>query len=58
LSGFSASIAATRCWVSFDQAVEDMPARHEQLFGYAMRDRVIEITEVRVIALGEDNASA
>ena len=42
----------------FDQAVEDMHARHEQLFGYAMRDRVIEITEVRVIALGEGNVSA
>ena len=42
---------------SFDQALEDMHARHEQLFGYAMRDRVIEITEVRVIALGEGNVS-
>ncbi len=42
---------------SFDQALEDMHARHEQLFGYAMRDRVIEITEVRAIALGEGNVS-
>src|SRR5262249_44096846 len=36
---------------TFDRAVEDMHRRHEELFGYAMRDRVIEITEVRVVAL-------
>ncbi len=38
---------------TFDRALEDMHRRHEELFGYAMRDRVIEITEVRVVALRE-----
>jgi 5-oxoprolinase (ATP-hydrolysing) len=43
---------------TFGRALEDMHRRHEELFGYAMRDRVIEITEVRVVALGEETVSA
>jgi 5-oxoprolinase (ATP-hydrolysing) len=43
---------------TFERAVEDMHRRHEELFGYAMRDRVIEITEVRVVALSAETASA
>ena len=35
-----------------------MHRRHEELFGYAMRDRVIEITEVRVVALSAETAAA
>ncbi|MEE8171740.1 MAG: hydantoinase/oxoprolinase family protein, partial [Alphaproteobacteria bacterium] len=42
----------------FDQAVEDLHKRHEELYGYAMRDKVVEITEVRIIALGEEAAQA
>ena len=44
--------------VTFDRAVEDMHKRHEELYGYSMRDRVIEVTEVRVVALGEEAVSA
>jgi N-methylhydantoinase A/oxoprolinase/acetone carboxylase beta subunit/N-methylhydantoinase B/oxoprolinase/acetone carboxylase alpha subunit len=43
---------------TFDRAVEDMHRRHEELYGYSMRDRVIEVTEVRVVALGEEAVSA
>ena len=43
---------------TFDRAVEDMHKRHEELYGYSMRDRVIEVTEVRVVALGEEAVSA
>ena len=42
----------------FDRAIEDMHQRHQELYGYAMRDRVVEVTEVRVIALGEETVSA
>ena len=42
----------------FDHAVEDMHTRHEELYGYSMRDRVVEVTEVRVVALGEEAVSA
>jgi N-methylhydantoinase A/oxoprolinase/acetone carboxylase beta subunit/N-methylhydantoinase B/oxoprolinase/acetone carboxylase alpha subunit len=43
---------------TFERAIEDMHRRHQELFGYAMRDRVVEVTEVRVIALGEETVSA
>ena len=42
----------------FDRAIEDMHVRHQELYGYAMRDRVVEVTEVRVIALGEEMDTA
>ena len=42
----------------FDQAIEYLHVRHEELYGYSMRDKVVEITEVRVIALGEEAAEA
>ena len=42
----------------FGQAVQDLHMRHEELYGYSMRDKVVEITEVRVIALGEEAAEA
>ena len=42
----------------FDQVIEDLHIRHEELYGYSMRDKVVEITEVRVIALGEEAAEA
>ncbi|MSO73749.1 MAG: hypothetical protein EXQ99_01150 [Alphaproteobacteria bacterium] len=42
----------------FDRAIEDMHRRHQELYGYAMRDRVVEVTEVRVIALGDETVSA
>jgi N-methylhydantoinase B/oxoprolinase/acetone carboxylase alpha subunit len=43
---------------TFDRAIEDMHRRHEELYGYSMRDRVVEVTEVRVIAVGEETVSA
>ena len=43
---------------TFDRAMEDMHRRHEELYGYSMRDRVIEVTEVRAVALGEETVSA
>jgi 5-oxoprolinase (ATP-hydrolysing) len=43
---------------TFARAVADMHRRHEELFGYSMRDRIIEITEVRVVALGEEHVHA
>ena len=42
----------------FEQAVQDLHDRHEELYGYSMRDKVVEITEVRIIALGEEAAEA
>ena len=42
----------------FEQAIQDLHVRHEELYGYSMRDKVVEITEVRVVALGEEAAEA
>ena len=42
----------------FEQAVRDLHRRHEELYGYSMRDKVVEITELRIIALGEEAAEA
>jgi N-methylhydantoinase A/oxoprolinase/acetone carboxylase beta subunit/N-methylhydantoinase B/oxoprolinase/acetone carboxylase alpha subunit len=43
---------------TLDMAVEDFHRRHKELFGYALTDRVIEITEIRVIVLGGEEISA
>jgi len=43
---------------AFKQAVQDLHTRHEELYGYSMRGKVVEITEVRIIALGEEAAEA
>jgi len=42
----------------FEQSIQDLHVRHEELYGYSMRDKVVEITEVRVVALGEEAAEA
>ena len=42
----------------FEQAIQDLHVRHEELYGYSMRDKVVEVTEVRVVALGEEAAEA
>ncbi|MBM3483478.1 MAG: hypothetical protein FJX66_09240, partial [Alphaproteobacteria bacterium] len=42
----------------FDKAVEALHQRHHELYGYAMRDRVVEVTEVRVVALGKESVDA
>ena len=36
------------------QAIEDMNDRHKKLYGYSMVNRVIEITELRIVALGSE----
>lgn len=43
---------------TFDRAMEDFHLRHQELYGYSMRDRVIEVTEVRAVASGEETVSA
>ena len=42
----------------FEQAIQDLHVRHEELYGYSMRGKVVEVTEVRVVALGEEAAEA
>lgn len=38
--------------LTMQKAMQDMNTRHNALYGYSMEDRVIEITELRVIVLG------
>ncbi|MBE04379.1 MAG: hypothetical protein CMD67_04495 [Gammaproteobacteria bacterium] len=37
---------------TMQKAVRDMNSKHMELYGYSMEDRVVEITELRVILLG------
>ncbi len=41
---------------SFERALNRLHEQHEALYGYAFRDKAVEITEVRVIGLGGDAA--
>ena len=54
----SASWCSSRRWSSttdsFARALESLHRQHEELYGYALRDKVVEMTEVRVIAVGEE----
>ena len=43
---------------AFSQALERLHRQHEELYGYALRDKVVETTEVRVIAVGEERTDA
>ncbi len=43
---------------AFDRALDGLHRRHEELYGYALRDKIVEMTEVRVIALGEERTDA
>ena len=40
------------------RALEGLHSQHEELYGYALRDKVAEMTEVRVIAVGEERTDA
>ena len=42
----------------FARAIERLHDRHEELYGYALRDVVVETTEIRVVALGDERAEA
>ena len=42
----------------FARALEGLHRQHEELYGYALRDKVAEMTEVRVIAVGEERTDA
>ena len=42
----------------FARALEGLHSQHEELYGYALRDKVAEMTEVRVIAVGEERTDA
>ena len=42
----------------FARALEGLHRQHEELYGYALRDKVVEMTEVRVIAVGEERTDA
>ncbi len=43
---------------AFARALEGLHRQHEELYGYALRDKVAELTEVRVIARGEEQTDA
>ena len=43
---------------AFARALEELHRQHEALYGYALRDKVAEMTEVRVIALGREHTEA
>ena len=43
---------------AFARALEALHRQHETLYGYALRDKVAEMTEVRVIAIGEERTDA
>ncbi len=40
----------------FSRAVRRLHKQHEALYGYSFEDKVVEITEVRIIGLGEEAA--
>ena len=42
---------------NFARTIERLHDKHEELYGYALRDKVVEITEARVIALGEEHVA-
>jgi N-methylhydantoinase B/oxoprolinase/acetone carboxylase alpha subunit/N-methylhydantoinase A/oxoprolinase/acetone carboxylase beta subunit len=42
--------------VGFERALARLHRQHEALYGYAFEDKVVEITEVRMIGLGEEGA--
>lgn len=42
--------------VAFDRALTRLHRQHEALYGYSFEDKVVEVTEVRMIGLGEEGA--